>query len=83
MQVLKHISNFTGLKKDLWLTRLSRSDDNNVTIEGFALTKNVLTEFAYSIESAILRKIQYEALRDENTYRFILNFDLSNYPKDI
>lgn len=83
VQVLKHISNFTGLKKDLWLTKLTRSENNIVTVEGFALTKNVLTEFAYSIESAILKSVQYETLRDENTYKFILNFDLSNYPKDI
>ncbi|OGV25623.1 MAG: hypothetical protein A3J84_05335 [Ignavibacteria bacterium RIFOXYA2_FULL_37_17] len=63
----------------MWLTKISYGDENVVTIEGYALSRSVLSEFAYSIESATLKSVNYEALREKNTYKFVVTFDLSNY----
>ncbi len=81
-EVLKHVSNFVGNKNTMWLTKLNYGDNNVVSIEGYALDRKVLTEFAYSIESATLKSVNFEALREQNTYRFVLTFDLSNYKKN-
>jgi hypothetical protein len=82
-EVLRHASNFTGSKRNLWLTKIYTGDVNKIVIEGYALSRNVLTEFAYSIEAATLKSVNYEALRENNSYRFVLTFDLTNYQKNI
>jgi Tfp pilus assembly protein PilN len=81
-QVLKHVSDFVGSKNSMWITKLNFAE-GKVTIEGYAVDRNVLTEFAYSIESAILKSVSYEALREQNTYKFLITFDLSNYQKNV
>jgi len=81
--VLRHVSDFIGSKKNMWLTKITRTEGNTVSIEGYALSRAVLSEFAYSIESATLKSVNYEALREKNTYKFALTFDLSNYQKNV
>lgn len=82
-EVMKHASDFTGSKKNMWITKITRGNDNTVVMEGYALSKYTVTEFAYSIESATLKSINFESLRDKNTYRFVLNFNLLNYSKSV
>ncbi|MHB1686330.1 MAG: hypothetical protein ACYCVH_03020 [Ignavibacteriaceae bacterium] len=79
--VLKKISSFFEVRKNIWITKLSKTDGETVSLEGYALSKNVLTEFAYSIKSAQLKSISYEALRDKNAYKFNITFNLSSYHK--
>lgn len=81
--VLRHVSDFIGSKKNMWLTKITRTEGNTVAIEGYALSRAVLSEFAYSIESATLKSVNYEALREKSTYKFALTFDLSNYQKNV
>ena len=57
-------------------------ETGRVNLEGYALSKEVLTEFAYALKSAELKGIFYETLRDKNSYRFTMNFNLSSYQKD-
>ncbi len=81
-EVLKHVSNFVGRNSTMWLTKLNFAN-GNVTIEGYGLDRNVITDFAYSIESAILKSVNFEALREQNTYKFLLTFNLSNYQNSV
>jgi len=81
-QVLKHISNFAGSKNSMWITKLNFAE-GKVTIEGYGTDRNVLTEFAYSVESAVLKSVSYEALREQNIYKFLITFDLSNYQNSV
>jgi len=78
-KVTRHVANFCQSRKNLWLTKISKEEDDQVLLEGYALSKNVLTDFAYSIESSILKSVVYEALREENAYRFIINFNITNF----
>ncbi len=80
--VLRKISDFVSQNKEFWLTKLAKAETGNVSIEGYSLSKNVLTEFAYSIKSAELKNIDYQILRDKNVYKFTLSFSLSSYHKD-
>lgn len=82
-EVLKHVSNFAGNRQNLWLTKVNYGDGSKVMIEGYALSRSVLTDFAYSLESAILKSVNFEALREKSLYRFVLTFDLTNYQKNI
>ena len=82
-EVLRHASNFAGSKRNIWLTKVNSGNGNEIVIEGYALSRSVLTEFAYSIEAATLKSVNYEALREQNSYRFVLTFNLTNYQKNI
>jgi len=81
-EILRDISRFTGKKKSIWLTNLTRVDRDNALAEGYSLSRYALTDFAYSIESATLNSMFYEALRDRNAYKFNLTFNISTYPKE-
>lgn len=80
-QVLRDIASFTSKKKSIWLTSLTRSDQQTILAEGYSLSRNALTDFAYSVESATLNSMFYEALRDRSAYKFNLTFNISSYPK--
>jgi len=75
--VLKQISGFCQDKGNMWISKLSNEGDN-VTAEGYSLTRNSLTDFAYSINNATLKSMLYEELRERSAYRFNLNFLISN-----
>lgn len=75
-KMLVKISDFFAKKKDIWLTKLAAENQNQISLEGYALSRYVLTDFAYSIKSAMLKTITYEQLRDANTYKFTLTFNL-------
>ncbi len=79
---MAHISDFFAGKGNIWSTRLTSSDNRNVNLEGYSLSKSVLTQFAYSINVSELKGIFSEDLREKNIYRFNLNFNLSSYLKD-
>ena len=61
----------------MWISKLS-NEGNQVTTEGYSLTRNTLTDFAYSFENATLQSMLYEELRERSAYRFNLNFNISN-----
>ncbi len=81
--VLEDLSHFIGSRKNLWVTKLSKDEDEGgkILLGGYALSRYVLTEFAYSIKSAELKSLTYEALRDKNAYKFNLIFNLSSFQK--
>ncbi len=61
---------------------MNMNDERRVNLEGYALSKDVLTDFAYMMKSGELKGIFYETLRDKNSYRFTMNFNISSYQKD-
>lgn len=74
---LEEISHYMGLRRNIWLTKLSKDDAGKITLEGYSLNRNVLTDFAFSIESAELKSVTYEALREKDAYRFNIIFNSS------
>lgn len=82
-RVAKNISSFIKKKKNLWLTNVSLGSENRVKLEGYSLNKYVVTEFAYSLRSAELKGIFFETLREKNSYKFTLSFDIANYNKAV
>lgn len=79
--VLQNISDFFAAKHNLWLTNLSVDGNKNIVLIGYAVNKSVVTQFAYSLEDAILKSMVFEALRDQNAYKFTISFSLLNNNK--
>jgi hypothetical protein len=75
--LLKQVSGFCQTNSNMWISKLS-NDGDQVTAEGYSLTRNSLTDFAYSIKNATLQSMLYEELRERSAYRFNLNFNISN-----
>jgi hypothetical protein len=48
-----------------------------VALKGYALSRNVLTEFVENSDAALLNTVIYEPLRDTKTYSYTLNFNLT------
>lgn len=81
--LLTDISDFFAQRQNIWLTRFDAAENGKVNLSGYALNKRVLTEFAYYLKAAELKGIFFESLRDNNTYRFNINFNLSRYLNEV
>ena len=79
-KLTEHFSDFFGAKQNIWLTKVG-AESNNIVLEGYALSKLSPTEFAYSIDGSELKGIYFESIREENAYRYNLNFNLSQFLK--
>ena len=80
-KVLAHVSDFFNGKRNIWLTKLS-SDNTHLALSGYALSKRVLTDFAYSVNSAELKSVNYEPMRKQNVYKFSAIFNLTTFEKE-
>ncbi len=80
-KVLAHISDFFEGKRDIWLTNLN-SDNSNLVLSGYALSKRVLTDFAYSVNSTELKSVNYEPMQKQNVYKFNAVFNLTTFEKE-
>jgi len=80
-EVISDIANFAGRKQNLWLSRISKDEGPKVLLEGYGLDRPALSEFAYNLESATLKSVLYEPLREQNAYKYNIIFDISSYPK--
>jgi len=80
-KVLAHISNFFEGKRDIWLTNLN-SNNTSLVLSGYALSRQVLTDFAYSVNSTELKSINYEPMRKQNVYKFNAIFNLTTFEKE-
>jgi hypothetical protein len=77
-RMVEKMSGFMGAKKSMWINSLTVDANKTVTVSGFGLSRSVLTEFADTYSSSLLKSIKYEPIRQSNTYKFDLTFDLLN-----
>ena len=77
--LLDKISSFVERRRNFWITSLEAGElSKDVTIKGFSLSRSALTEFTDYSNSAILKNILYDPLREKNAFSYILNFKLTN-----
>ncbi|MBZ0199855.1 MAG: PilN domain-containing protein [Ignavibacteriaceae bacterium] len=83
-RIVKEISDFAQGRQTLWFTKLTKEEENKIIIEGYALNKYVLTDFAYTLKgSAILKNILFESLREKNAYKFTITFNKNGYEQGL
>lgn len=71
---LERVSNFIERRRNFWISHMETKDNVNVTIKGFSLSRNVLTEFSEYNNSSILQNVLYEPLREKNAFAYVINF---------
>lgn len=76
-KLVKQVSGYCQSSSNLWLSKLNNEGDK-VSAEGYSLTRGSLTDFASSLNNALLQSMIYEELREQSAYRFNLNFNISN-----
>jgi len=74
---LTKVSDFIERRRNFWLTRLETVSAEEVKINGYALSRSVLTEFAQYSNTALLKFINYEPLREKSAFAYTINFKLS------
>jgi hypothetical protein len=77
-RMTEKMAGFIESKKSMWINSILVDANKNVAVSGFGLSRSVLTEFADSYNTSLLKNIKYEPLRKSNTYKFDLTFDLLN-----
>lgn len=71
-QNITKVADFTGIYKNLWITKLAIENGVKTEISGFSTSRSVLTKFGRTYKSSVLDFIKYEPLRDYNSYKFNL-----------
>ncbi len=83
-RLVKDISDFAQGRQTLWFTKLVKEENSKVIIEGYALNKYVLTDFAYALKgNALLKNILFESLREKNAYKFTVTFNKNGYEQGL
>lgn len=73
---LRKIDGFIGTKQSLWVRSIVVGEQGAIALDGHALNKFQLTEFATIMDSATLRNIVYEPILDKDAYRYSLEFSV-------
>lgn len=71
---LKKVSNYGGNEKNLWIRSLMIEEQTGAKVEGHSLNKNNLTPLTAEIDSAMLKSVNYDPIKEKDAYRFVLNF---------
>lgn len=77
-RVLNKIAVIGAEKKSFWLRSLRLTEKKDINLEGHALYKTVLTDVTSRLDSALLKSISYDAIREKDAYRFVINLKEPN-----
>jgi len=72
------ISTFVERRRNFWLSRLETMSGNQVSVNGYSVSRSVLTEFADNNKASLLKSVMYEPLRDRNAFAYLLNFSIED-----
>ena len=75
-QSLEKVSNFVERRRNFWVANLDARNIEELNISGYSLSRSVLTEFAETNNSSVLKNVLYEPLREKNAFAYIINFKL-------
>jgi len=71
-KLLFNLSDFVGKKKSFWVRNIVLPDSSVLTLDGHAINRKVLTEFAAGLSSSTLQNITYDPIRDKDAFRFTI-----------
>ncbi len=75
-KMLVKVSDFIERRRNFWISNLESNANNVLQINGFSLSRKVLTEFVENTNSSSLRTVRYEPLRDTKTFAYTLEVNL-------
>ncbi|MCE1188560.1 MAG: hypothetical protein LWX56_05405 [Ignavibacteria bacterium] len=71
---LGKVSNYAATKKNFWFRSLVIDETVGAKVEGHSLSKTVLTDLTAHLDSALLKSVNYDPIKDKDAYRYVLNF---------
>ncbi len=74
---LDNISDFIERRRNFWITSIQNFGGDQVRINGYSLSRTVLTEFADYLNQAVLESMTYEPLRESDAFAFNLIFKIA------
>lgn len=74
--MITNVSDFVERRRNFWMTKVEGIEDNKVLVTGYSLSRSVLTEFATTNNSTLLKNVLYDPLRDRNAFSYNLNFKI-------
>jgi len=73
---IMRISDFMERRRNFWITKLESTEKEEIRLNGFALSRSVLTEFAEFNGSSLLKNIYYEPLREKSAFSYNISVKL-------
>lgn len=73
---ITRVGDFIERRRNFWLTRLETVSADEIKINGYALSRSVLTEFAQFSNTGLLKFINYEPLREKSAFAYTINFKI-------
>ena len=70
---IKKVADFTGGKKNLWISDLKINADKSWQVSGYTLSRMYVKELSDSYEQSLLQNIIYEPLRDYRAFKFLID----------
>jgi len=74
--MLTKVSDFIERRRNFWVSGLESNTNQMVNLKGYALSRDVLTDFVEKSNSSLLNTVTYEPLRNTKTYSYTLNFNI-------
>lgn len=74
--MIMNISDFVERRRSFWMTKIDVQPSREVLVQGYSLSRSVLTEFAETNKSTLLQNIIFEPLRDRSAFSYTLNFNI-------
>jgi len=72
-KLLIKIGDFMETRRNFWITKFNTTG-KEVSVEGYSLSRSVLTEFAEQFKNSTLQSITFDPIRKENAFSFKLKF---------
>jgi len=79
-QNLERIADFVERRRSFWITSIQNYAPHQIRVNGYSLSRSVLTEFADYYDSAILENINFEPLRENAAFSFSLVLAIDGSP---
>lgn len=77
-ETLDRMADFVERRRSFWITSIQNFAPNQLRINGYSLSRSVLTEFADYYDSSVLENITFEPLRESNAFSFNITLRLDD-----
>lgn len=74
-KLLTKVSDFMETRRNFWITKLVTTG-KEVAIDGYSLSRSVLTEFAEQFKNSTLQSITYDPIKKESAFSFKMKFKI-------
>lgn len=75
-RTLDSYSDFIERRRNFWISHLESTNNNELELRGYSLSRSSLTEFARANDASILKNVLYEPLREKNAFSYQISLRL-------